>query len=394
MPNIRDRFTFSYITAFFFLIFLVSFPSACTSMNSLLRIYNGAVTTLQFYLYGRSHFTRTGWENHVAQGDLEYNPDVLKDSTLSLRDRVYMITGANAGIGKEITRFLASKEARVYMVCRNPERGRAARDEIMNETSNPNIKLLLADVSLESDVRRLWLEFEEGEKNYCTSNGDVARPRLDGLVCNAGNLLHKKTLTKEGFESIFASHLLFGTYLLGQLAIPSLLATPNSRLVVTSSGGMYNSKFPAWDVASGSSLRDSEDPNTDNSKRGFDGQMAYVYAKRGQVLLCEEWAKRHPSIKFVSSHPGWVLTEALVDTYGDSRKWLEPLRTPWQGAEGIIWLLVEKDPEKIQNGGFYLDRKPQVKHISGPFFSEGSFTKNTQVEIDDMMLNLQKNAKI
>ena len=47
-----------------------------------------------------------------------------------------------------------------------------------------------------------------------------------------------------------------------------------------------------------------------------------------------------------------------------------------QGAEGICWLLVE-DAAKIQGGEFYLDRSPQPKHLSGPFFSEGSYTKNT-----------------
>ena len=43
--------------------------------------------------------------------------------------------------------------------------------------------------------------------------------RLDGLVCNAGALMNEKTLTSEGVEVTFAAHLLFGTYLLGSLAM-------------------------------------------------------------------------------------------------------------------------------------------------------------------------------
>mmetsp|Transcript_10421 Transcript_10421/g.27540 ORF Transcript_10421/g.27540 Transcript_10421/m.27540 type:complete len:317 (-) Transcript_10421:208-1158(-) len=46
------------------------------------------------------------------------------------------------------------------------------------------------------------------------------------------------------------------------------------------------------------------------------------------------------------------------------------MRTPWEGAEGIAWLCVA-DTERLQSGGFYLDRKPQVKHMAGPFFTEG-----------------------
>lgn len=65
---------------------------------------NQLVTATQFYLYGRNHFTRTGWENNIKSYDL---PDILKNENLKLNDKVYMITGANAGIGREVTEFLA-----------------------------------------------------------------------------------------------------------------------------------------------------------------------------------------------------------------------------------------------------------------------------------------------
>jgi NAD(P)-dependent dehydrogenase (short-subunit alcohol dehydrogenase family) len=53
-------------------------------------------------------------------------------------------------------------------------------------------------------------------------------------VCNAGVLLNDLENTSEGVETTFACHLLFGTYLLGSLAKPSLEATKESRLVVVS----------------------------------------------------------------------------------------------------------------------------------------------------------------
>jgi NAD(P)-dependent dehydrogenase (short-subunit alcohol dehydrogenase family) len=59
-------------------------------------------------------------------------------------------------------------------------------------------------------------------------------PQLDVLVCNAGVLLNDLENTSEGVETTFACHLLFGTYLLGSLAKPSLEATKESRLVVVS----------------------------------------------------------------------------------------------------------------------------------------------------------------
>lgn len=188
--------------------------------------------------------------------------------------------------------------------------------------------------------------------------------------------MNERTETSEGIEATFASHFLFGTYLLGKLAMPCLEATADSRLIVVSSGGMYNVAFPDWATA------------TSTGSAKYDGQLAYAYAKRGQVLLCEQWAAAHPKVAVVSCHPGWTGTPGVDTAYGETKSWLEPLRDTWQGSEGIIWLCCV-DAKKIESGAFYLDRTPQVKHIAGAFFSEGSFTKNTPGEVMNMMRLLE-----
>jgi len=159
------------------------------------------------------------------------------------------------------------------------------------------------------------------------------------------------------------------------LALPLLERTPNSRLIAVSSGGMLNVSWPSWDVASSTSL----DPS-----QKYNGQLAYAFAKRGQVLLCERWAEEHPKVKVVSCHPGWATTPGVDKAYQYQKHYLEPLRSPWAGAEGIAWLCVAPAVE-IESGAFYLDRRPQPKHLAGPFFTEGSFTKNTAAEVDKMM---------
>ena len=74
--------------------------------------------------------------------------------------------------------------------------------------------------------------------------------------------------------------------------------------------------------------------------------------------------------------------------YGDAKKYLEPMRTPWEGAEGLVYNLL-CDAAELEGGGFYLDRLPQVKHLAGAFFSKGSFTQNTDAEVDAMMAHLE-----
>ena len=194
-----------------------------------------------------------------------------------------MVTGANAGIGKEITTFLVSKGATVYMICRNEDKGKASRQAISEKAgidSEQRLPLLICDCSLESDVRKMWSQFTEERKRFDGSASGVFVPKLDGLICNAGALMNTRTLTAEGLEVTFAAHLLFGTYLLGSLALPSLTST-SGRLVIVSSGGMLNTKFPSWEAAT----------STGRAIAKYDGQMAYAYAKRGQVTAGAQRAR-------------------------------------------------------------------------------------------------------
>ena len=145
------------------------------------------------------------------------------------------------------------------MVCRNKERAEQAKQSIVTETKSRNVHVLLCDCSLEASVRQMWQQFLEHRE----------KPKLHGLLCNAGVLLNDKQLTTEGIEVTFACHLLFGTYLLGELAMP-LLEASKGRVGIVSSGGMYNTKFPDWDVAA-------------SLKGAYSGNMVYAYAKRGSA---------------------------------------------------------------------------------------------------------------
>ena len=85
---------------------------------------------------------------------------------------------------------------------------------------------------------------------------------------------------------------------------------------------MYNGKFPDWDIAT-----------AESTIVKYDGNLAYVYCKRAQVLLCERWTQQHPTgPKFVTCHPGWTDTPGVDAAYGGDKKYLEPMRSMWQGS--------------------------------------------------------------
>jgi len=271
----------------------------------------GTYSAIKFYQYGRKHFTQTGWKR--AQS--EYAADPVKNldlSTVNLSNKVYAVTGANSGIGRCLTEYLAKQGAKVYMICRSEERGNKAKKEIsdaikLSDHDQDKLEVVIADMSLSEDVKAAIKKLQDDNVT------------LDGLVCNAGALLSKKQMTKEGLEVTFAAHMAVGTYLLTQLAIPLLEKSPDPRVVVVSSGGMYASKYPGWKASAKA------------EGVSFDGQLAYSYAKRAQVLLVERWAPQLSKIKLVACHPGWTTTPGVDAAYGSSQWFLKPLRSLWEG---------------------------------------------------------------
>ena len=69
-----------------------------------------------------------------------------------------MVTGATSGIERATALGLARMGAQVVMVARDPGRGEAARAEIARESGNTTVEVLRADLSVQSDIRRLAAE--------------------------------------------------------------------------------------------------------------------------------------------------------------------------------------------------------------------------------------------
>jgi NAD(P)-dependent dehydrogenase (short-subunit alcohol dehydrogenase family) len=211
-------------------------------------------------------------------------------------DRVFFVTGGNAGIGYFIAEQLASTGATVFIGARNEMRASAAIKAIRAEV--PNARVLSAHLDL-SDINSV--------RSITGLLGDA--PRLDGLILNAGVLAQS-----DRSETVNGHELMMGTNHLGHFALvsqllPVLDSTPGSRVVTLSS------------VASRFAHLDMDD--LQSTAGTFKGFRTYVRSKLAQSIFALELERRLRSTgsdtQSLLAHPG-----GAIDGLTPSRP---PLRT-------------------------------------------------------------------
>lgn len=152
-----------------------------------------------------------------------------------IRAKICIITGSNSGIGKETAIALARMGARIVMVVRDQERGEKARREIVKQTGNDSVDLMICDMSSMDSIRHFAEEFK---KKY---------DRLDVLINNAGASFSNREVTSEGFERNFAVNYL-GPFLLTHELLDLLKLSAPSRIINVSSGLAKNGKVDLEDL--------------------------------------------------------------------------------------------------------------------------------------------------
>jgi NAD(P)-dependent dehydrogenase (short-subunit alcohol dehydrogenase family) len=76
-----------------------------------------------------------------------------------LGGKIAIVTGANSGIGYEVARALARKEATVILACRDKGRGKAAVRQIAQAYAEAKAELVQLDLSDLASIRRFAEEF-------------------------------------------------------------------------------------------------------------------------------------------------------------------------------------------------------------------------------------------
>ncbi len=262
----------------------------------------------------------------------------VSDKT-TMKEKVVLVTGANSGIGRAASLALAKMGATVVMVARNQEKGEAARSEIVRESQNGSVDLLIADLSSLESVRQLATEFQ---RKYS---------RLQVLINNAGLFNQRRHVTMDGYEDTFATNYL-APFLLTNLQLDLLKASAPSRIINVSSVGHYSGHINFDDL---------------NLEKEYGGWKAYGQSKLALVLFTHELAKK--------------LQGTSVTVNVATNIWSRPLgpvgfimalpklfmTTPRQGAETIVYLASSPDAKDLN--GEYLE-KLKVKKSSDESYNE------------------------
>ncbi|HWX24090.1 MAG TPA: SDR family NAD(P)-dependent oxidoreductase, partial [Vicinamibacteria bacterium] len=115
--------------------------------------------------------------------------------------RTCLVTGANAGIGKEIAKGLARGGARVILACRDRGRGEQACAEIVRDTQNPDVRVGLVDLGSQESIRAFAAGFLREETT------------LHVLVNNAGIWSQRRQESPDRIELTWATNVLGYTLL-------------------------------------------------------------------------------------------------------------------------------------------------------------------------------------
>ena len=264
--------------------------------------------------------------------------------------KIVLITGGNAGIGKQAAIALAKRGAKVVFTARNVRKGDVARAEIREAADSKQVECMSLDLASFASIERFAKEF-------------LARyPRLNVLILNAGLVLDHRNETEDGFETTFGvNHL--GHFYLTSLLRERLEASAPARLVVVASD--YHRAAP-----------EGLDFDDLMHRRKFRGWKVYARSKLANVLFARALAKRiEPSKVTVNAlHPGMVRTSFGGD--GD-------LGNP---VQRIGWKLLSPfmiNAEKGARTTVYLASSPEVEGESGGYYVRCQLTKPSRAARDD-----------
>jgi len=239
---------------------------------------------------------------------------------------VILVTGSTEGIGRAVVRKLATSDAEVIVHGRDRAKGRETTREIKRLTWNRNIDLVIADLSIQEEVRRMA---EEIRSRY---------NRLSVLINNAGTYEKERVFSPDNIEMTLAVNYL-APFLLTHELLPLLEKGAPSRVVTVASIAHRDIGQVDWDNLQG--------------ERHYDPFGAYALTKFADITFTYTLAGKLGASRVTANclHPGITATKLL--------------RAGFPGIRG-------KPPAEGAQIPLFLAHSPEVESVSGKYFEENT----------------------
>ena len=254
-----------------------------------------------------------------------------------------IITGADGGMGTEITRAVAEAGYHIIMACYRPSKAEPIRQRLVNETGNANLEVMAVDLSSMASTASFADRIVERHLPVSL------------LMNNAGTMETGLHITDDGFERTVSVNYL-GPYLLTRKLLPAL--TRGARIVnmVSCTYAIGHLDFP--------------DFFRQGRKGSFWRIPVYSNTKLALMLFTIELSERlrEKGITVNAADPGIVSTDIIT-----MHQWFDPLtdiffrpfiRTPKKGASTAVGLLLDEAVAGVSGQLYASNRR---KELSGNY---------------------------
>lgn len=295
---------------------------------------------------------------------------------VDLRGKTAIVTGANTGIGRETSRFLAEMGAKVIMACRSQARAEEA------------ICLILKEAGTKIDPSQL--EFWPLDVSSLQSVGDFAatfqekagQDGLDILINNAGVMLNEKMVTSEGLEGTMATNH-YGHFLLTLLLFPELEKVSDGRIVNVSSSlhkspAAFNFDDPLYESSAYTLFGAYGQSKLANVLFTFELQRRLDALQRDRAKILGRRGGRGGGGKVMTAnavHPGNVQTE-VARNMAWLFYWGQRLCSP------LLWCF-SKNPSQGAYSSVHVATAPSLRGVGGLYFVNSEATDDVSAVARD-----------
>jgi NAD(P)-dependent dehydrogenase (short-subunit alcohol dehydrogenase family) len=263
-----------------------------------------------------------------------------------MQGKICLVTGSTSGLGKATAFALAKLHATVILGCRDQQRGEVVLAEIKAASPASTVDLLLLDLSGQHSIRTAVTAFEHRYDH------------LDVLINNAAVFARQRTLTPDGYETMFATNHL-GPFLLTNLLLSRLKAAPLARILTLTPPTTTKIAF--------------EDLQAEHS---FHALQAFRVSKACNLYFTSELAHRLASTNVTVNafYPGLVKTLLMSEA---------PVPLRWLNS------VFGQAPEPVAERLASYASSPEVQGMTGVVFRTGRQPRDARPSATDRAVEQQ-----